>query len=115
MSSFSRNNQDILEAAKNGHVDIIKALLFAGVDINIIDDSGRTALSWVSEKGYTDIVRILLDNGANPNIKDIYGWTPANWAIQNSHFKIVRLLKRTRSKNRKNKYPLLSIKKFKHL
>ena len=103
MSSFSQNNQDIIEATKHGHVEMIKILIINKIDINFRDNHGMSAISWAAKRGYIDIAQILLDNGADPNIRDVYGWTPINWAIQNGHFKIVKLLKKTRALNEKKR------------
>ncbi|XP_069021537.1 caskin-2-like isoform X1 [Embiotoca jacksoni] len=58
-------------AARNGHKDIIRLLLNAGIDINKTTKSG-TALHEASLYGKTEVVRLLLDAGVDVNIRNTY-------------------------------------------
>jgi Ankyrin repeats (3 copies) len=51
-------------AAKSGKLDIVKALINAGADLNTKDNDGLTALHWVARDGNFDIVKILMKAGA---------------------------------------------------
>uniref|UniRef100_A0A8C0GW43 SH3 domain-containing protein n=1 Tax=Chelonoidis abingdonii TaxID=106734 RepID=A0A8C0GW43_CHEAB len=61
-------------AAKNGHIDIIRLLLQAGIDINRQTKAG-TALHEAALCGKTDVVRLLLDSGINAHIRNTYSQT----------------------------------------
>ncbi|KAM7371384.1 hypothetical protein PAMP_008634 [Pampus punctatissimus] len=61
-------------AARNGHKDIIRLLLTAGIDINNTTKSG-TALHEASLYGKTEVVRLLLDAGVDVNIRNTYNQT----------------------------------------
>ncbi|KAM9843796.1 caskin-2 isoform 2-T3 [Aulostomus maculatus] len=61
-------------AARNGHKDIIRLLLKAGIDINTTTKSG-TALHEASLYGKTEVVRLLLDAGVDVNIRNTYNQT----------------------------------------
>ncbi|KAK9534469.1 hypothetical protein VZT92_006912 [Zoarces viviparus] len=61
-------------AARNGHKDIIRLLLAAGIDINKTTKSG-TALHEASLYGKTEVVRLLLDAGVDVNIRNTYNQT----------------------------------------
>uniref|UniRef100_A0A8D3AW14 Caskin-2-like n=1 Tax=Scophthalmus maximus TaxID=52904 RepID=A0A8D3AW14_SCOMX len=61
-------------AARNGHRDIIRLLLNAGIDINKTAKSG-TALHEASLYGKTEVVRLLLDAGVDVNIRNTYNQT----------------------------------------
>ncbi|XP_062294107.1 caskin-2-like isoform X3 [Scomber scombrus] len=61
-------------AARNGHKDIIRLLLTAGIDINTTTKSG-TALHEASLYGKTEVVRLLLDAGVDVNIRNTYNQT----------------------------------------
>ena len=50
-------------------------LLSRGADVNIMDDVGRTALSYACELKCNDIVRILVKNNVDPDIPDKSGWS----------------------------------------
>ncbi|XP_063328626.1 caskin-2-like isoform X2 [Pelmatolapia mariae] len=61
-------------AARNGHKDVIRLLLKAGMDINKTTKSG-TALHEASLYGKTEVVRLLLDAGVDVNIRNTYNQT----------------------------------------
>uniref|UniRef100_A0A8C6Y1L0 CASK interacting protein 1 n=1 Tax=Naja naja TaxID=35670 RepID=A0A8C6Y1L0_NAJNA len=61
-------------AAKNGHIDVIRLLLQAGIDINRQTKAG-TALHEAALCGKTDVVRLLLDSGINAHIRNTYSQT----------------------------------------
>ncbi|XP_034394753.1 caskin-2-like isoform X2 [Cyclopterus lumpus] len=61
-------------AARNGHKDIIRLLLAAGIDINKTTKSG-TALHEASLYGKTEVVRLLLDAGVDVNTRNTYNQT----------------------------------------
>uniref|UniRef100_A0A096M5G4 Caskin-2 n=1 Tax=Poecilia formosa TaxID=48698 RepID=A0A096M5G4_POEFO len=61
-------------AARNGHKDVIKLLLKAGIDINRATKAG-TALHEAALYGKTEVVRLLLDAGINVNLRNTYNQT----------------------------------------
>ncbi|XP_026864918.2 caskin-2 isoform X6 [Electrophorus electricus] len=61
-------------AARNGHKDIIRLLLKAGIDINRATKAG-TALHEAALYGKTEVVRLLLDAGIDVNIRNTYNQT----------------------------------------
>ncbi|RXN02117.1 Caskin-1 [Acipenser ruthenus] len=62
------------QAAKNGHIDIIRLLLQAGIDINRQTKAG-TALHEAALCGKTEVVRLLLDSGINAQVRNTYSQT----------------------------------------
>ncbi|XP_047464145.1 caskin-2-like isoform X2 [Mugil cephalus] len=61
-------------AARNGHKDIIRLLLKAGIDINRATKAG-TSLHEAALYGKTEVVRLLLDAGINVNMRNTYNQT----------------------------------------
>ncbi|KFW66935.1 Caskin-2, partial [Pygoscelis adeliae] len=61
-------------AAKNGHKEIIRQLLKAGIEINKQTKTG-TALHEAALYGKTDVVRLLLEGGVDVNIRNTYNQT----------------------------------------
>ncbi|XP_075889769.1 caskin-2 isoform X3 [Nelusetta ayraudi] len=61
-------------AARNGHKDIIRLLLKAGIDINRATKAG-TSLHEAALYGKTEVVRLLLDAGINVNTRNTYNQT----------------------------------------
>ena len=82
----------LLEAAENGNIEMVRQLLDDGVDVNIQNRNGDTALIKSSLKGHTDIIKLLLNHGADPNIKTAYGCNALIWASEKGHTDIVDLL-----------------------
>jgi glutaminase len=79
-------------AASQGDVDEVRTLIASGVDPNIGDYDGRTALHLAASEGHHDLVAYLLDQGADPAPVDRWGGTPAADAQRGGHREIVELL-----------------------
>ena len=58
-------NELVDYAAVNGHVNVARMLLQAGVDKDTTDELGMTALGCASSSSHVEIVRLLLDAGAD--------------------------------------------------
>ena len=67
---------DLLTAASHGDVDVVRALLAAGVDPASTGDEGGTALHRAARQGHVAVVRLLLEAGADVDAVDGYGNTP---------------------------------------
>jgi ankyrin repeat protein len=65
-------------AAQAGHVDIMKTLIQAGVNLNAADNAKSTAMHWwcISGKHDLEALRLLLSSGANVNAVDKWRRTP---------------------------------------
>ncbi|XP_054989251.1 caskin-2 isoform X2 [Sorex araneus] len=61
-------------AAKNGHREVIRQLLRAGIEINRQTKTG-TALHEAALYGKTEVVRLLLEGGVDANIRNTYNQT----------------------------------------
>lgn len=57
-------------------IEICQKALDYGVDINLQDVNGYTALHGACEKNNGSIVKLLLDNKASVSLKDAWGNTP---------------------------------------
>lgn len=80
-------------------VDVVRALLNAGTQVNQSDDGNtRYPLHIALETNYIEIVRALLAKGSSISAKDGDGFTALHWAVENlellqlllSHAKAVR-------------------------
>jgi len=69
-----RGATPLMYAALYGDATVLAAMLEAGADPNIRNDSGSTALLWAIED--IDKMRLLLDHGANVNTASDFGRTP---------------------------------------
>jgi len=64
-----------------------------GIDVNLADIYGRTALCWAAFRGHTEIVQALLQaEGIDVNLADKYVQTPLYWAALRGHTKTVQAL-----------------------
>jgi len=57
----------LILASHFGHLEIVRALLNKGANVNASTDDGKTALMWASENGNLEIVRELLNKSPNVN------------------------------------------------
>ena len=80
-----RNDRQLQKAAREGHIDGLKAVLLKGADVNRKDDKGLTPLMYAAWNGYTEVVRVLVANGANVNAEDTEGNTVLMHAERNFH------------------------------
>jgi len=73
-------------AACHGHVEVVRLLLAAGANVHVHDDG---ALRWAADQGRTNVVRVLLAARANIHADDD---AALRWAAKNSHTDVVRVL-----------------------
>lgn len=65
-----------------GHVNVATYLLDAGVDPNIHNHEGQTALHWTAYGPHLEVARLLLARGAQRDVRDHRGTTPLDWATR---------------------------------
>lgn len=76
----------LLLAVREGHQDVVKALLSSGADINQVSDGDHTSpLLMASINGQYDVAMQLIAAGANPNIASDAGATPL-YAVLNKEW-----------------------------
>ncbi|MFZ5867579.1 MAG: ankyrin repeat domain-containing protein [Thermodesulfobacteriota bacterium] len=109
-------NQELMQAARKGHLQEVERLLDNGVDVNTEDEKGRTPIAWAAIGGHRDVVNMLkshggkytlfiaaaigdtgeaqrlIDSGAEVNATDKVGLTALMWAAEKGHTDVMRLL-----------------------
>jgi len=95
----------LLMAASAGDETALKGAYQQGVDMNLGDYDGRTALHLAAAEGHARCVKFLLDTcGVKHDPKDRWGQTPLTEAIQFKHTKVAAMIKRTaKAREFKNK------------
>ncbi|KAM0483609.1 hypothetical protein ACHAPX_002101 [Trichoderma viride] len=81
-----------VHAARLGRLDAVKLFNKRGVDVNLADRIGRTALYWAAVKDYFEMVQYLLKQGASLETRDDWGDTPALHAAIKGNTCIVEIL-----------------------
>lgn len=71
----------LVEAAANGHLEAVKALLGRGADVEAVDYEGRRPLLYAAYSS-PEIVLALLEAGATARITDVHGMTPLHYAAE---------------------------------
>lgn len=88
----------LLHAARQGHAEVVEALLRGGADINQQSADGTSPLLIATINGHFDLAVRLLEIGADPNLASdagatpLYGainlqWGPTSWYPQPNAFK----------------------------
>ena len=69
-------------AAFLNRADVVQTMLQNGLDPNVKDRDGDTALSCAAQQGNVETVKVLLQKGTNPRIVNKNGMTVLDWAMQ---------------------------------
>ena len=86
-------DEDLLrETSFSGNTQKVKELLSKNVNLNAVDQDGRSALMYAAFNGHTEIVKALLEKGASVNAADYTGRTALIFASSGSYPETVKLL-----------------------
>lgn len=85
-------NKTIIDYTRENDIEAIKNAIKNGVDVNLQDQYGSTALILASCYDYEEIVKLLIENGADINLYDDEGNTGLILASCRGHDRIVKLL-----------------------
>src|SRR5262245_13678367 len=88
----STGRPEIVDAARNGDRDTLRALLQKGANVNEAEADGTTALHWASYRDDLQSADALLKSGAKVNAANDLGATPLWIASQNGSETMVRRL-----------------------
>lgn len=68
-------DDNLVVSASQGDLHTLEELLATGVDLEMTDASGSTALIAAAARGHADVVSVLLDHGARTDTKNNFGVT----------------------------------------
>ncbi|XP_021275777.1 E3 ubiquitin-protein ligase XBAT32 isoform X3 [Herrania umbratica] len=92
-STFGVRNSPLHYSAAQGHHELVSLLLESGVDINLRNYRGQTALMQACQYGHWEVVQTLILFGANIHRADyLNGGTALHLAALNGHSRCIRLL-----------------------
>ncbi|KIC74673.1 hypothetical protein DB42_AZ00280 [Neochlamydia sp. EPS4] len=90
------DNQTCLHtASEKGNVEVVNLLIQQGIDVHVLDKTGRSALHYaccVNGNQSLKIIEYLVNAGADPNQKDNANKTPLMFAYKHSNFAAVHYL-----------------------
>jgi ankyrin repeat protein len=92
ISQKNNNFIPLLTAADNGDLKLVKLLLDKGIDIDIQDRFGFTALMLGCKEQNTKTVKYLLDRGADPSKKTTLGQDAFWYAFEKRNYEILEIL-----------------------
>uniref|UniRef100_A0A3Q4M662 Protein phosphatase 1, regulatory subunit 16A n=1 Tax=Neolamprologus brichardi TaxID=32507 RepID=A0A3Q4M662_NEOBR len=82
----------LLDAASRNDLDEVREMLNSGINPDLVNEDGLTALHQCCIDDFVEIVQCLLDAGANVNACDSELWTPLHAAATCGHTGLVQLL-----------------------
>ena len=83
----------IADAAMRGDAEEVRSLIERGLDVNVPQGDGMTALHWAAETGSTEIAHMLLVVGADPEAVTRNGdYTPLHLAARTGSASVVEAL-----------------------
>ncbi len=88
----SRSPNEFRDASLNGRMEIVQEAIEQGIDVQIPDAYGRTALMLAAYNGYTNIVQYLIEQGAEVNNQNTEGRTALMFAATGPFPETVKLL-----------------------
>jgi len=84
-------------AALSGIQAAVRLHILRGIEVNAIDEKGRTPLILAASKGHTETCKILLEAGADPRMQDNEGIDALTIALGKNMDCLVELLKKSLS------------------
>ncbi|XP_049798391.1 protein roadkill-like [Schistocerca nitens] len=90
--SAEKRARRLVQAAREGSVGELRALIAAGADVGARGGDGLTPLHWAAGRGDVEAARLLVGVGAAVNSRDVAEWTPLHLAAANGHAEVVAAL-----------------------
>lgn len=91
-ASFAADGPALVDAARNGNVDAVRALLKGGADPNQAAADGSTAVHWAVHGDDLAMLNALLAAGAKPDTVTRYRIAPLALAAQNGNAAVIERL-----------------------
>ncbi|MGA2739023.1 MAG: ankyrin repeat domain-containing protein [Bryobacteraceae bacterium] len=86
-------NEDLLNAARQGNLDTVKALIEKGAPIEAKTPYGQTPLYLAAMSGHEAVVQFLLDKGANTDVTDtFYKASMLDFVLERKHYAVAKMI-----------------------
>jgi ankyrin repeat protein len=86
MNSKDKLNKLLINACRDGDLELVKYCLREGANIHAQNDF---ALRWASQNGHIEVVKYLVSQGADIHTFDDLA---LQWASENGHIEVVKYL-----------------------
>lgn len=106
LPSYINEKDALVTAIQQFEPDVGLYLIQKGINLNIRDEWGCTALMAAAENGASDLVELLIDEGADIDIKDNDGNSALDYAEFHEHAETSELLISRGAQTRNGKSPL---------
>ena len=90
--SVAADGAALVDAARNGNLEVVRSLLKGGADPNQAAPDGSTAVHWAVHDDDAAMLNALLDAGAKPDAVTRYRIAPLTLAAQNGNAALVERL-----------------------
>jgi hypothetical protein len=86
-------NDDLLDAARKGDLDTVKALIEKGAPVEAKTPYGQTPLYLAAMSGHEAVVQYLLDKGAKTDVTDtFYKDSLLDFVLDRKHYAVAKLI-----------------------
>lgn len=95
-NAASKNGYQVfpIHAALSGQHDrIVKQLIEAGAEVNVLQSSRTSPLHLAAQQGNIDLIIVLLEHGADISVRNEFGQTAADLASEKGFHEIAEILK----------------------
>lgn len=95
-NAASKNGYQVfpIHAALSGQHDrIVKQLIEAGAEVNVLQSSRTSPMHLAAQQGNIDLIIVLLEHGADISVRNEFGQTAADLASEKGFHEIAEILK----------------------
>lgn len=85
-------NSSLMEAAKDGELNIVNTLIARGADADLVNDDENIALWFACYSNHLDTVKTLIFSTSNINHQNVNGATCLSYAASTGKYEIVKVL-----------------------
>jgi hypothetical protein len=86
-------NDDLLNAARSGDLDMVKALVEKGAPLEAKTPYGQTPLYLAAMGGHETVVQFLLDKGAKTDVRDnFYQASLLDFVLERKHYAVAKMI-----------------------